>query len=293
MDVISRVTLLGGACHRSTLLETHSRADLDRALAAGDLIRTGRGRYALGNARDFVVTASRVGGIASHRSAALFHGWALPHLPERPDVSFPRNRHLSSGARRLVVPHWVDLHDADVEGIVTSRRRTLVDCMRNLPLHDSVPIVDEAIRADDFTHRDVKAIAQSTQGRGRARIMAVAEEATSKAANEFESLLRAHTALVPGLDLQAQPPVRIPGTTKLIHPDLGDPLRKIAVEAESFEWHGKSAQLTRDCRRYNQLTLMGWILVRFSWYQVHFEPAYVRETLLGVVDLARRRANVA
>jgi hypothetical protein len=256
-------------------------------------MRTGRGRYALSNARDFVVTASRVGGIASHRSAALFHGWALPHLPELPDVTFPRNRHLAAGVRRLVVPHWVDLHPLDVEGIVTTRRRTLVDCMRNLPLHDSVPIDDEAIRSDDFTHRQVRAIAESTRGRGRARIMAVAVEATSKAQNEFESLLRVHAALIPGLDIEAQPAIRMRGTSRIIHPDLGDPRLRLAIEAESFQWHGQAAQLSRDCRRYNELVLQGWILIRFSWYQVHFQPAYVRQTLLEAVELARRHANVA
>lgn len=293
MDVISRLTLLGGACHRSVLLATHSRKEVDQALARGDLIRTGRGRYALGTARDFVITASRVRGIASHRSAALLHGWSLPRIPPLPDVTVPRHRRLRNGERGLVLPHWSDLADHDVDGIVTNRRRTLVDCMRNLPVHDSLPIVDEAIRCDDFTHREVMEIARSTQGRGRARIMAVATEATSKAANEFESLLRAHAGRVPGLAVVAQYPISVPGTWVTLHPDLADPRLKLAIEAESFEWHGKSAQLTRDCWRYNTLTLLGWVVIRFSWYQVHHEPAYVYETLLRAVEFARGAANVA
>lgn len=293
MDVISRVTLLGGACHRRTLLETHSRAEIDRELASGALIRTGRGRYALGNARDFVLRASKAGGTASHRSAALFHGWALPWVPERADVTFPRNHRVGPGVRRSVVPHWSDLPDHDVEGIVTSKRRTLIDCMRNLPLQESVTIVDEAMRADDFTHREVRAIARSTRGRGRTRIIAVADGAATKAATAFESLLRCHASLVPGLTVVAQPPVRIPGTNLELHPDVGDPRLRLAIEAESFQWHGKTAQLSRDCKRYNAYTLAGWMLVRFSWYQVHYEPEYVREVLLKAVEVARRHANVA
>lgn len=293
MDVISRVTLLGGACHRATLLRTHSRREVEKALAQGDLIRTGRGRYALGTAQEFVITASRIRGIASHRSAALFHGWSLPHIPDLPDVTVPRDRRVSSTERQLVLPHWSNLQEHDVSGIVTTRRRTLVDCMRNLPVVDSVPIVDQAIRCDDFTPRQVRRIAESTRGRGRARIVAVATEATSKAANEFESLLRAHAGRVPGLDVVAQHPVPVPGTDVTLHPDLADPRLHIAIEAESFEWHGETAQLTRDCWRYNTLALLGWLVIRFSWYQVHFEPAYVWETLSRAVAFVRGAANVA
>ncbi len=50
---------------------------------------------------------------------------------------------------------------------------------------------------------------------------------------------------------------------------------------------------TRDCRRYNALTLAGWIVIRFSWVLVMHDPAYVHATLVGVVELARDHANVA
>ena len=67
----------------------------------------------------------------------------------------------------------------------------------------------------------------------------------------------------------------------------------IVVEAESFEWHGKSAALTRDCARYNAFTVRGWVVIRFSWYQVMFEGDYVLRVLEEVVGLVRRHANVA
>jgi very-short-patch-repair endonuclease len=85
----------------------------------------------------------------------------------------------------------------------------------------------------------------------------------------------------------------VPGTKLTLHPDLADPVLGIIIEAESFEWHGESAALTRDCRRYNTFTRLGWIVVRFSWYQVMFEPAYVQRTLREAVALARQHANVA
>ena len=293
MDLISQVVLMGGACDRASLVKLRGTAEVDAALENGTLVRTARGRYALPASRDAVKRASAVGGVLSHRSAALHWGWAQKIVPVRPDVTVPRNRRITVAARELVVPHWSDLGPDDVTGMVTSPRRTLVDCMRNLPLDEAVAIVDSAIRSGDFTYDEVLAIAVSTRGRGRARIMGVAADATSKAANAFESVARAQAELVPGLAMEPQYAVAVPGSNRKLHPDLADPKLRIIVEAESFEWHGESAALTRDCRRYNTFTRLGWTVIRFSWYQVMFEPAYVQQTLRQAVALAREHANVA
>ena len=55
------------------------------------------------------------------------------------------------------------------------------------------------------------------------------------------------------------------------------------LEADSFEWHGDRAALRRDARRYNLLVVDGWIVLRFAWEDVMFDPAYVREVLVAVV----------
>ena len=293
MNLTSQVNLMGGACDRATLVGLRGRAEVDAALRAGTLIRVARGRYALPTSPEFVRRAHTVGGVLSHRSAAQFYGWAQKAPPTRPEVTVPRDRHLSVGARRLVLPHWSDLRPADVDGTVTTPDRTLVDCMRNLPLDESLPIVDSALRGDDFSHGEIIDLAEATQGRGRARVRAVAGAATGKAANPFESVSRAQTLLVPGLNVQAQLPVRVRGSRRKLHPDLGDPRLRIAIETEGFEWHGDSAALTRDCRRYNALTLMGWQVIRFSWVLVMHAPAYVHATLLAAVALAQQAANVA
>jgi very-short-patch-repair endonuclease len=187
-----------------------------------------------------------------------------------------------------VLPHWSDLPGDAIDGIVTTPERTLVDCMRNLPLDVSLPIVDSAIRADDFTSRALVRLADSTRGRGRERIRQVARAGTSKAANPFESTLRAQTMLVPGLEAEPQVPIEVPGSSRVLHPDLADKRRRIALECESFEWHGESAALTRDSRRYNTLVLLGWQVIRFSWVLVMHDPAYVHETLLNAVALTQR-----
>jgi hypothetical protein len=292
MNLTTQVNLLGGVSDRATLRRLRSAAEVDAALREGILVRDARGRYALATTRPALRTANRAAGIISHRSAAALWGWAQKRPPELPDVTFPRDRRVHGSLRSVLVPHWSDLPGDDIDGAATTPKRTLIDCMRNLPLDESLPIVDSAIRADDFTPAEVRRIADSTRGRGRARIRAVANVATGKAANPFESVLHAQALLVPGLKVTPQLPVQVPGS-RTLHPDLGDQVLMLALEAEGFEWHGDSAALTRDCRRYNDLTLLGWQVIRFSWYLVMHCPAYVHRTLVAAVALAHQHANVA
>lgn len=292
MDLISQVTVLGGVCDRATLVRLRSAAEVDEALRSGVLERDARGRYALATTRPALRTANRVAGVLSHRSAAQYWGWAQKAPPPLPEVTFPRTRRVDRRLRDILVPHWSDLGPDDVEGRVTSQIRTLVDCMRNLPWDEAVAIVNSAIRADDVTREEVELIAERTRGRGRRRICEVAAAVTGQCANPFEAVLYAQTLLVPGLNAVPQFKIVVTGK-KALHPDVADPVLRTAIEAESFEWHGETAQLTRDCRRYNALTLSGWHVVRFSWWQVMHEPEYVQKTLVETVRLLTRHANVA
>jgi hypothetical protein len=293
MDLISQVTLLGGVCDRATLVRLRSAAEVDKALRTGVLERDARNRYALPTTRPALRVANRIAGVLSHRSAAQYWGWAQKSPPPLPEVTFPRTRRVDRSLRKVLVPHWCELAPDDVEGSVTNQVRTLVDCMRNLPWDEAVAIVNSAIRADDFTQAEIQLIAERTRGRGRRRIIEVAAAVTGQCANPFEAVLYAQALLIPGLNVQPQLKVAVPGTTRAVRPDLADPVLGMAIEAESFEWHGKSADLSRDCRRYNTLSLLGWHVIRFSWWQVMFDPAYVQRVLTEAVALLTRHANVA
>jgi len=291
MDLISHVTLLGGAATRAQIVERCGRASMERAVRDGVLDRVGRGRYALRSASKAVRAAASYGGVLSMRSAAHRHGWGQRLVPELPDVTFPRTRRIAPAVRRFLVPHWSDLAPEDVERGVTTKRRTLIDCMRNLPLEEAVPIVDSAIRVGDVSGAELVQIARGMRGRGRARAMAVAAMATGVAANAYESTLRAIASTVPGLFVRPQHELKVGSRT--LHPDLLDERLKIVIEAESFEWHGNRRALTRDCYRYNAFANLGYLVVRFSWEQVIFTPGYVVDVLVRAVRQALEHANVA
>jgi very-short-patch-repair endonuclease len=293
MDVVSQIRALGGATNRSTIVELCGKGAVDQALADRLLLRDARGRYSLPDAHHGVRVANSIGGVLSHRSAAAYWGWEQKKQRELPEVTVPRNRRVSRERRKILIPHWSALSDADVAegmGCVTSKRRTLVDCFRNLPYVEALAIADSAVRQGDFTREEVGEIAESTKGCGRRRIICVAEDLSEKAANALESVARAYTNLVPGLRTIAQLAVEVDDTLTL-HPDLADPELHILIETEGFEYHGTREGHDSDCKRYNILALLDWLLVRFTWQQMMEEPVYVLETLIGLVRVARERTS--
>jgi hypothetical protein len=45
-----------------------------------------------------------------------------------------------------------------------------------------------------------------------------------------------------------------------------------------------------DCRRYDELVIAGWLVLRFAWEHVMFEPEWVRHTIQGAIALRRAAA---
>lgn len=170
-----------------------------------------------------------------------------------------------------------------MNGILTSQGRTVIDCAKTMPFDQALAIADSALRHRNITPRRLLQLAEAVPGRGRTACLRVAGEANGKAANPFESVLRAISLDISGLDLR---------------PQVDESLR-LVVEADSFEWHGKRKALKRDCERYNALVLVGWTVLRFSWEHVMFEPSYVDRCLRASVHalsfkraIARRTAQI-
>ena len=98
-------------------------------------------------------------------------------------------------------------------------------------------------------------------------------------------MLRAIALEVPGLCPVPQGPVGTIG-----HADLTDAALRIAVEAESFEFHAQPEAFRYDVRRYTACARKGLTVVRFTWDEVMFDPDYCRRALQDVVDLRLQQA---
>jgi very-short-patch-repair endonuclease len=294
MDAVEAMHRCGGVADHATVVRLSTRRRLRRALAKGAVVRTARGRYALPTADVAAVAAQRVRGVVSHRSAAAWWGWALKQQPSLPEVTVPKDRRC---ARDGVALHWADLQGDEIrEGMVTSRERTLVDCLRSLPFDEALAIADSALRAGDLTPHQLRALAAGVKGPGAPRVRRVARHADGRADNPFESVLRA-LAIEEGLDVIPQLTLRERGL--VARPDLVDEKRGLILEADSFEWHGGRAALRRDCRRYNAMVLAGWLVLRFAWEDVVHDQDYVRSVLRALTrppartEVGRRTRQVA
>ena len=290
MDVAHAVTRLGGVTTRAALRELVTRGALARAVDAGHVVRLGRGRYGLPGAAEVRHAAASVSGVVSHRSAALHHGWAVKTVPALPDVTVPRGRHLRPDDRARVCPHFADLPPTDVAGGVTRRTRTLADCLRTLAFDEALAVADSALRLGSITTDGLRELAGALRGAGAGQARRVAGAASGRAANPFESVLRAISLAVPGLALVPQLPVTAPAFW--VQPDLVDPALRLVAEADSFSWHGSRSALRDDARRYCNLVARGWTVLRYSWEDVMFDPDHVRGTLAMTTTLLAGHAEV-
>lgn len=282
MSARSVLIELGGVASYRMLTRYCTRDDLDRGLAGGDIVRVARGRYALPEADEAIRVAHALQGVLSHGSAALAWGWALKDVPDRPHVTVPVKRKVSTSARAGIHLHRRDLHEDQVSDGRTGVALTLEQCLRTMPFPDALAVADSALR-EGVLPETLQNLARNVRGPGAPRIRAVAAVANGLAANPFESVLRAVALDVPGLAVRPQVWIG------QVRPDLVDEELRIVLEADSFAWHGSRRALRRDAERYNDLTVSGWLVLRFSWEEVMVRPQRVRGVLVAAVDLAHRR----
>ena len=284
MDVSDLLRDLGGVARRSTLLRVVDRGQLERALGAGRVVRDARGLYALPEADSARRIAARLGGALCLTSAALAHGWPVKTVPDKPHVLVSRGRRLPREAR--VIAH---VHIGDAPPGVTAPELTLLQCLRRLPYDEALAVADSALRCG-VGRGDLDRIAGDARGPGAPRIRRVCAAADARAANPFESVLRAICHDVPGLSVTPQ--VVITGDAFTVRPDLVDERLWLVLEADSFEWHGKRTALASDARRYNRLVVDGWMVLRFCYEDVMLHPEEVGRILVSAVDLAELLSEV-
>jgi len=281
---------LGGVATRRELLHIASRTDLARALADGSIHRPRRGRYVLPQVEQSRRVAHELSGVVALRSAALTYGWKVRTVPERPEVIVPRGRKVRDESRERATLRRAALEPHEVERGVTSPLRTVVDCARHLPLDEALSVADSALRSGLLRSTDLTLAAARIQGAGRMRVLRVLVQAHRKAANPFESSLRAIALDVPGLAVIPQVGIRLAGGARVV-PDLVDVTLGLVLEADSHEFHTGRARLTSDCWRYDELVVEGWRVLRFTWEQVMLQQAWVRSVLERAVALLTRRTH--
>jgi very-short-patch-repair endonuclease len=272
---------LGGVATTADLLRVVGRRRLATAVAAQEVVRIGRGLYALPalhRDRADEAAALRARGVLSHVSAARWHGLSLKNEPERPVVTVPRNRNVPIEVRDSTDVRYGKLPAEDVDGLVTTPLRTVIDCARSLPFDEALAVADSALNRGAVSAEQLEAGAAASPRTGRPQAMRVAETADGRAANAFESVVRAISTEVPALHLVPQVEI-LRGVTS----DLVDRSLRIVVECDSWTYHAEKSAFHHDLERHNSVTLAGWLLLRFDRMHATERPDYVRRELAAAV----------
>jgi very-short-patch-repair endonuclease len=169
---------------------------------------------------------------------------------------------------------------------VTTVLRTVIDCARILPFGEALVIADSALTQGKIGRVELRGAAAAVLGPGRGAAMRVAEAADWRAESPLESLVRALT-LEAGM--HAEPQATITDDAFFARVDLADLEHGIVVEADSYRHHATREGFERDCERYDELVVRGWLVLRLTWRQVMNDPAWVKATLVAAMRLGRSR----
>lgn len=319
-DVRMAVIAAGGVAGYGELVAASSKRAVEHALRAGDLVRVARGFYSLPAAPEVTAGGGPAGrhvldtsarsseraerayahrriarshaAVLSHRSAAEYHQLPLLKDPDRPEVIVIRGRRATRELRAQADVRYRSLLPDEHQDCVTTPARTVLDCAADLPFPEALAVADSALRSTDdhapLAPREELLLgvdAMATQVRPQVRrLIALAD---GRAANPFESGLRAIALQVEGANFIPQYPIASFDATHTV--DLADKELRLALEADSYTWHGNRAGFERDCRRYTCLTVDGWMVLRFTWSMIMSSPDWVRAVIEAAVAHARGR----
>lgn len=254
-------------------------------------MRAAHGRYCLPNLDQAMMAAVRLNGVIGHRSAALAHGWELRRPPPEPEIIVPRHRDILQAKRQGVAVRWRAVSAAELEARVTPPLRTVLDVARDLPLEEALPIADSARRAGAISPREMRGAIAGLPRTGRSRAETVLLNASAAPANAFESTLRAHCIEAVGPLMVPQVSLELAGLR--VRPDLVCRGLRLVIEADSFAFHTERHQLVKDCWRYNEFALDGWLVLRFTWDQVMFSREWVIQVVRRAVAMQRAKGFTA
>jgi len=224
--------------------------------------------------------------VFSHRSGLLLIG--LAGATDRV-VEMTVTRKIRSPDPRLLL-HFTRrdpfVGALEIDGLpVTSAGRTILDSAAVAYRWQVEAALDDALRRKLITVEDMWRMLARAGGRGRkgsALLRALLDERSDGRARshslleiKLDRLLR--SAAVPSYFRQFEVMTRSGVPADI---DFAWPEAKLAVEVDGYRWHSGRQQWQNDMQRQNALAEVGWLVLRFSWYDVHNRPEYVIRTIL-------------
>jgi very-short-patch-repair endonuclease len=270
-----------------------SKEAIDHRLEKGRLHPIGRGVYAVGwpattREQRWMAAVLACGDVAvlSHRSAAAL--WEIgAERCGRTDVTIRRRgKHVRPGIQVRSRPALPEDDVTVHRGIpVTTPVRTLIDMAAEVGWRTIERAVNDADKYDLVDPETLRDAFHGYRGVPGVRLLrAVLDRHTFRLSDSDLEVLFRPLARRAGL-----PPPLTKQTVNGYEVDFHWPELGLVVETDGLRYHRTPSSQSRDRRRDQTHTASGLTTLRFSHYQVKYEPDYVRSVLAKVArNLARR-----
>lgn len=271
-----------------------TRRQIATRIADGRLRPVHRGVYLVGHVATAplayeaaAVLAFRSGAVISHRSAAKLQG-LLPWPPKAACwVTTPRG---DSGRPGLIV-RKATLEPCDITSHVripiTSAARTILDCAAILPEDEDERLETmwaEAHAQGSAKLPDLRAQIERNPGKPGVLRLAKLLDRSGSPARPKRELERRLLRLVRASDL---PEPEVNAWLEGKERDLLWRDQRLVVEADSYTFHSHARAWARDIGKTNELQLAGFVVLRFTWFDVTERPAWVVAEIGRALTLRR------
>ncbi|MEZ5078500.1 MAG: type IV toxin-antitoxin system AbiEi family antitoxin domain-containing protein [Solirubrobacterales bacterium] len=272
-----------------------SRSEISRDVAAGRLHRVFRGVYAVGYARDdrkarmrAATLACGEGTVVSHRSAAALLG-LIDRAPVVVDVIAPGSRGRAiDGIRAHRVPLPATSETGTVDGIpCASPARVLVDIAAEVRGRTLRSAFERAAARGVLDVKAVEAIAaRPVRGAAAARRLAGEWRQAAPVAHPGRLKSPLEAMVLPLVVAAGAEPPRVNAPVRLadgttIEVDFLWPAHRLALEADSRDFHATDVAFERDRRRDRELLRIGYSTLRVTRRQAETEPAAVAAAVIA------------
>ncbi|MGI8868315.1 MAG: type IV toxin-antitoxin system AbiEi family antitoxin domain-containing protein [Mycobacteriales bacterium] len=279
-----------GLIHRSRARRRGlSDDDISNLIRRGRWVRLQPGIYAprptpLVRARG-AVAAARGPATASHATAARVH--EIPILTDQETVTDPSIEHITVDRdprvinRSLLRIHTRQLSPDErchIGGVpLTTPARTVADLLMSAPDALGLWAAERCLAmAMATTDQIVAALGRAGRVPGIRAARARFAQAQPRSESPFETMTRL-VIVDAGLP---EPRVQVPICDSVtgevwFRIDMGYPELRLGIECDGKSTHTPPPAVYRDRRRQNHLQLLGWTLIRVTWYDVMQRPSYV------------------
>jgi very-short-patch-repair endonuclease len=225
------------------------------------------------------------GSVCSHHTAGMLHGFPLPSRGLTDVIAHRGHRPVPGICRHVTPLRRTDLQVTPTGLVVTSQRRTAIDCLAVLPLTDALDLwawvsTRRVISRNHLVH----AVHERTGRPGTPQLMHLLKLTRRGAVSGAEHLFH---ILLDGAGLtgwQANARV-VAGDAVIAVVDVLFLKARVAIEVDGRRAHSSKRAFVTDRRRQNRLVTAGYLVLRFTWDDLTCRPDAVIEQVRAALRL--------